>query len=122
MNHAFKLGRIGFLDRFAPARDACVVDDNTDAAKIGDNVSDQFFAGIHVGDRGRIGPGLPAQRFYGGHSFSGGRVIAPVINRNVGAQFGEPQGYGPANAPAAAGDQGNSSLKRFHSLSPNFQI
>ena len=62
--------------------------------------------GLAVGHAGLNGEGVHTQGLTGGHGLLGGGGIAGVVDGHIGAQTGQFQADGPADAAAAAGDEG----------------
>ena len=106
-----ELGRVGLGHALAAAGDAGVVHEDVDVAEVGERRLDHGFVGLEVVDRRLVGGGPPAGGLDGAHGLLGRVGVLAVVDGDGGAVLGQGQRDGPADAPAAAGDQRHPSVE-----------
>ena len=91
--------------------DACVVDEDVDLAEVGEDLLDEGLGGVVVGHVGGVAFGFHAEGgellLHGDHLL----VACASAESHVAALFGEPHGYGVADAACGTGDYGGLVLK-----------
>ena len=106
---ALHLRRIGIGHRLAAARDAGVVDQDADRAEVGFDLPDHLAILFKIVDRRLIRTRAPTERLDSRHHFGRGIGIAPIVDRHIGAVFGQRQCNAAADAATRAGHQRDSS-------------
>ncbi len=104
-SRASSAGSVSF-DGHPSARDTGVVDDDRGVAEFGPNRFYHRTALVVIADRGLEGRGASAELADCGDSVIGRLAVTPVVDRDVGAVFGESQGDGASDASAASGHEG----------------
>src|SRR3954469_24568077 len=116
-NDALELDRVGIGDGLPTRGVPRVVDENVNVTEVGDRGADHRLALGMVVDRSRVRGGAPSECFDLGDRSARGVLVAAVVDRDVGAVFGETERYRLPDSAAAAGDQRNATFER-HSVPP----
>ncbi len=103
---------IGGGHRIAAAGDSGVVDQDRQRTEVAGDRVDHGRARVVVLDRGAIQLGPAAKLAHGCGGLVGLRLLAAVVDGDVGAGSGQRDGNRPADAPACACHQGHAPLER----------
>ena len=103
------LGRIGIGHRLASARNPRVVDEDSDRAEVGFDLTDHFAVLFKIVDRRLVRSRAPTERLDRRNHFGRRIGIAPVVDRHIGAIFRQRYCNAAAHSATRAGDQRDSS-------------